>query len=456
MAVPDTRSIALQIMDTMRREDRLATAVLRELLYSRDLPPGVAAGANRLVLGTLRDRGYLDHMLESLMERGLPRKDARLLDLLRLALYELLTARAVPTFATVDRFVALAQAIKGKRVGGFVNAVLRKAARLDRESLVEERSRLPANIRLSLPDWVCEEASLTFGDRWESEMEALNEPSPIALRCPSPQVASEVRKEFQDAGLHPWDGQVSECSLVLPSDEPPYQTMAFAKGRFWPQDEASQLVNEVVAALAGDPLLDACAGQGTKTLALAAGLQDHRIIAADLLHRRVSGLRERVGRVASVQIPAVTADLRSPPFAPGSLARVLLDAPCTGIGTARRHPELLWRRNRKDLRTNSKVQKKLLESLSRTVMPGGYLVYVVCSFLNSEGSKIIQSFLDRHPDWMVADVTAVLPEPARGIWCSLVDYTRLLPGVLPGTVLTSLSILGGDMFYIAVLRFKKE
>lgn len=448
MAGPDHRSLAWTVLDSVRTRDRLATAALRHATERQNPPPEVVGAAHRLVMGTLRERGYLDALLGRLVERQLPRKDKRLMDLLRLALYEMLFMDSIPSYATGSGYVELVRRSKGPRIAGFVNALLRKAARLDPAVEVMARANLPAAIRLSIPEWLLEAAHAIFAGQAEVELARLSSPADIALRTTGDLPRSDLLTELKCEGLSPRPMAENDRGLLLPPGESPYQTLAFTRNRFRPQDRASQFVTDLVIAAGRGDLLDGCSGNGTKAIACAESPRFASITAADLSEHKLNELKTRT----TLPLKTVTMDLTDPALPPSSFDTVLLDAPCTGLGTLRRHPELKWRRKPADGHANSLLQRALLSGVAPLVKPGGLLIYAVCSFLKSEGPDVVESFLTTHPEFSLEPPAQHLQGVAKELTGRLAAANSTLPLHRPGMLLTLPSVMDADLFFVALLR----
>lgn len=437
MKAVDHRSVALSVLDAVRSSNALATAALRKELDRRHIDPRTSAGANRLALGVLRERSFLDWCLQQSVDRKLPGNDARLMDLLRIGAYELLFMGGTPGYATVDSTVDLVKRTKGKRVSGFVNAVLRRTLK-SIPDLLGRRESLPDEMRFSIPGWMLAEARQAFGERTGDELTTLNRPASIALRVHTGRITPEqLKAELESAGLHPTAVPALPAALVLAPEEPPYRTLPFVQGLFWPQDLASQLVTSLAASARPARILDACAGLGTKTLQLALDRTDAQtVVCTDLSERRIDSLR---GRLAQLDIPGIesrVADMTAPPEDLGLFDLVLLDAPCSGLGTLRRHPELKWRRTKADCRDSAALQYALLEATAHLVAPGGALLYTVCSFTHAEGPGVVARFLKTHPEF------SQLPLP---------DGFPAGPAATGPGHLIAPSLMDSDCFYLAWL-----
>ncbi len=447
----DARSTALAVLDSVARSDTLATAVIRKEAEKFDLPPETTALANQLVMGVLRNRTFLDSVLSRAVEKSLPTGDRRLLDVMRLAAFEMLFLDAVPDYATVSAFVNLARATKGPRIGGFVNAVLRKLSTMDRHQLRTSITAMEPEGRFSMPPWIISTARKAFGESWQQEMEALNSPAAIGIHVnPFLNTTAQLVLELADSGIEASTVPGMPLALTVSHKNHPYQTPAFVQGKFWPQDLASHLVAQLASSHPGPLWLDGCCGLGTKTLALAARRQQGSIHASDPNAGRIEALQKRWKALrfpASVS-PSVASllDLSDN----GSFDMVLVDAPCSGLGTLRHHPEIRWRRTLEDIERNSRLQAKLLNKAAGMLNHGAMLVYAVCSFAPEEGPRLVQSFLQQNPRFSPSN-------EARNEMARINDQRRLagLPEILmdeAGGISLPPTLLNSDAFYAAFLQ----
>lgn len=452
MAEPDGRSLALGVLDRVRKEGKLATAALRAELARWDPDPRASALANRLALGVLRERRFLDHIIDHLASRGAPVKDQRLMDILRLGIYELTALDRIPGYASVNRYVDLAKRTKSRRMGGFVNALLRSASKLTPDRLGLMRREAPLAVRLSLPDWLAGKMPGIFSEEWQTVVHRLGSPPPIALRVnPARTTRDALAAALTDMGLTPQTVDWSDLALILPPDQPPYMAVAFLQGHFWPQDLGSQLVCELAAALCPRLLLDGCAGRGTKSFALAGREID--VVAGEPEASRLAELAKREERYAMGPKAKVVLDLAAPPFAAGAFDCVLVDAPCTGLGTIRRHPELKWRRTPADVVVRAELQLRLLGGAAPLLKNQGTLMYVNCTPVLDEGPQVVESFLADNPGFALVPPPRP-PGPLGKLVASLQGAAASLPWYKEGYLMTLPTVLDGDCFFMAFLDYE--
>jgi len=325
------------------------------------------------------------------------------------------------------------------RAAGFVNAVLRKVAALESIPLPPESDVAEyLSVRESHPRWLVERWLRRHGRAGaEAMMVAANEPPPVTVRTNTRAGTREALAAlFAEAGLQAIPTVRSPVGFRLPSPGPVDALVGYAEGRFQVQDEAAQLVGLYAAIPEGARVLDACAAPGGKACHLA---ESHPVVAVDLYAAKLEKIRSEARRLRLEDRIELLAHDATEPF-PESLGRVdavLLDAPCTGLGTLRRHPELRWRREESDLARLATLQRRILERCQEVVPPGGLLVYAVCSTEAEEGQDQVELFLRSHPDFTLE--TSAQAEQLG--WPLAQGALRTLPGPE-----------GMDGFYAARLR----
>ena len=357
-APASARRLALEALGRIDEGER-ANVVLPKLLTDSALDRRDRAFATELVYGATRMRRALDFLVDRLVDRPL---DADVRNVLRLGAYQLVFLRT-PAHASVSATVDLAPG----RARGFVNAVLRRMAREPAPAWPDPPTRL------SYPDWVVRQLAADIGPAAaEAALEQMNAPPPVAERA---------------------DGYV--------------------------QDEASQWVATYVGAEPGERVADLCAAPGGKATALAAA-GARLVVAGDVSADRSSVVAANAHRLGSTAVSVVVADGTAPPLRPGSMDRVLVDAPCSGLGVLRRRPDARWRVQPADVPRLAGLQRRLLDGAAGVVRPGGTLVYSVCTLTHAETEGIDQWLAAEHPEF------EPLPAPA-GPWVPLGRGARLLP-----------------------------
>ena len=297
-------------------------------------------------------------------------------------------------------------------------------------------SDLLAPHRHNLPEWMAQALQAQLGDDFWALAENLQQPAPLDLRVNTFQAKrSEVQKELAQAGIACEPTPFSPWGLRLQGKPALQKTEAFTRGAIEVQDEGSQLLALLVDAHRGEMVVDFCAGAGGKTLALGASMRSTgRLYAFDVSAHRLEALKPRLARSGLSNVhPAAIAHERDERIKrlAGKIDRVLVDAPCSGLGTLRRNPDLKWRQTEKAVAELTAKQTAILDSAARLVKSGGRLVYATCSVLPQENEQIAQAFSQAHPDFVPLNAAQMLEqlkvEGAAGLCTEGGDYLRLWP-----------------------------
>jgi len=463
------RRTAYDVLAAVRDREAYANLLLPKLLAERGLTGRDAALATELAYGTLRGQGTYDAVLAACSDRPLPKLDPPVLDVLRLGTHQLLNTR-VGAHAAVATSVDLAKSVVGPRVSGYVNAVLRRVAMRDLDSWLAiiapdqsaDRDDYLA-VRYSHPSWIVAAYRAALGDKADAPApEAAVRPEEAApADAPAPhdvvaraageaagqaaEATGQARTELE-AALAAGNARPRVTMATFPSGQPRDAVMpaGAAPGRWSPyaftlesgdpaplveagaavvQDEGSQLA---AIALSRAPLpgqrdgvaerwLDMCAGPGGKARLLAglAALGKATLTAAELHPHRAALVADALARVTPPGQPpheVIVADGTKPPWQEGTFDRVLLDAPCTGLGALRRRPEARWRKSEADLKELTALQRDLLRSALKAVRPGGVVAYVTCSPVPAETSAVVSDVTASLPGIEVLDTPAVFPD----------------------------------------------
>lgn len=399
-----------------------------------------------LTSGTLRWQAAIDTILTAVSNRKTDQIDIRARAVARLGIYQLRYLERVPAHAVVNESVEAIRTLGRPRAAGFVNAVLRGVLRMgDRSPLPARpggRAGRFAQVRylattLSHPEWLVERWLGRFGFAATEAWCTFNNSAPTLTARTSGDFEAVLAK-IQETSAGATRAPFVPDAIRLPPG-------AFGKlpvdvrDHLRLQDEGSQLVARVVGARGGERVIDLCAAPGGKTLVLAADMrQSPLLVAGDYRQARVDLLRTTLAR-AGVGAPVVAIDVSKPlPFG-AIFDRVLLDAPCSGLGTLRRDPDLKWSRRPEDLQRFGEAQRTMLEHAAALVRPGGELIYATCSSEPDENATVVRDFLGRHPGFGRAPRAAV---------AARVDESLLTEG---GELETRPDVHGLDAFFAAVL-----
>ncbi|HZI27698.1 MAG TPA: 16S rRNA (cytosine(967)-C(5))-methyltransferase RsmB [Gemmatimonadaceae bacterium] len=352
-----------------------------------------------LVYGLLRRREDLDSALHPRVRGGIARLHADLTDLLRLGVYQLLYMNSVPPYAAIAQTVQLAKVRHGIGASKLANAVLRRVDR-EREQLATEGKAADDEVgqlarKYSHPRWLVERWVSRFGSRdTERLLQRNNEEARVVLR-PWVVVHEQLETSLERSGVLPEDVPLVPDSIQLPQGTALLELAAWRQGHCFVQDPAATLVTRYAALAPGSVVGDFCAAPGGKSLELS---RDARyVLSADRSPARLRRMAENLDRLDAGNVGLVAMDAARP--AASRLDAILLDVPCTGTGTFRRHPDARWRLRHSDLAILAAAQAELLRVAATHVMAGGLLVYSTCSLEHEENDEQVDAFLAQHPDW---------------------------------------------------------
>ena len=382
--------------------------------------------AFEIATGVQRWRATLDHLIVEFARRHIDRLDPEIVEILRLSIYQLLHLTRVPAAAVVDDAVDLAKRAGKKSASGFVNAILRTISRRRGDLPLPPRPADPADraaaldyfsVTLSHPRWLAGRWLDRLGfDTAETWMKFNNTAAPLTLRANRLVTTPEaLTKHLDDEDVRVRPGEFGPDALLV-EEGYPLRGEGLANGWFVVQDEASQLVAIAAAARPGIRVLDACASPGGKTTAMAAAMDGRGlIVASDLRNRRVQLLRQTVQAARASRIAIVQTDLLNPlPFA-ASFDLVVVDAPCSGLGTLRRDPDIRWRRSEHDLPALAAAELRMLRNAAAVVAPGGRLLYATCSSEPDENEAVADAFVASTDQFTPIDARAAAPALAEAV-----------------------------------------
>ena len=416
-----------------------------------------------IATGALRWQGQLDFLIEHYAQRPLSRLDAEVVDILRLGLYQLLHLDRVPAAAAVSEAVALTRHAGKASAAGLVNAVLRAVARrrgalplparpagtdapeLSSSGELREAALSYLSVTLSHPRWLAARWLDRHGfAATEASEQFNNAPAPLTLRVnrlkTDPERVAEALGRY-DVAVVPT--RYAPDGFVVVRGNPLHTPLA-ASGWFVVQDEASQLVALLGTCRPGQRVLDACASPGGKTTAMAAAMQNEGLlVAADIRARRIGLLRRAVVASGARCVRIAQADLRRPLPFESVFDVVVVDAPCSGLGTIRRDPEVRWRRTEFDLARFAAAQRDMLVNAARVVRVTGRMVYATCSSEPEENDAVVEAFLGTHPSFRRVDPRDAASPLASGLLAVLDE---------DGYLRTSPAAHGLEAFFGAVLQ----
>jgi 16S rRNA (cytosine967-C5)-methyltransferase len=418
-AVTDARIAAAEILGDLRRGEFLDASFDRR---SATLDPRDRRFARELVFGMLRRRAMLDALLQDRVKGGLGRLDDDVLDLLRLGAHQLLHMRSVPAYAAIGQTVEIVKQRHGVGAARLANAVLR---RLDREGdaattsgqVVPPADPIDALAMVeSHPRWIVARWVARWGEADTRLLLQANNTEPPLVARPIHAVREQVEAMLEGAGIEVADSALVPDSIVLESPVGSLTTLgAFTQGLIHMQDPASTLVTKYAAFPDGAVVADVCSAPGGKAVELTRHAS--LVLSSDASFTRLRRVRENIARLDLPTMLPYVADARKPALR--SVSAMLIDAPCTGTGTFRRHPDARWRLKPSDLAVMPAIQREILRSAATVVAPGGLLVYSTCSLEMEENDAQVERFLAEQPEWTLE------PPPEGAVPATVLDAGRL-------------------------------
>lgn len=376
---------------------------------------------NAIVYGVLRWRNRLDRVIAESSRTPLKKIDPKVRDILRIAIFQLIYLDRVPDSAAIHTAVELSKAFGKGNVAGFVNGVLRNAQENWRK-VYDPPKNIPVVEQIAwqhaLPIWMAERWVNRFGPKRAMDLAtSLNRIPPITmrvntLRTSTDRLLEEMKDRVGQIEANPWLPDALDFSHP---DGAIDRLPGFRDGMFQIQDAAAQLVGHLLAPRPGERVLDACAGYGGKTGHIAQLMENKgELIAADVSGNKLFRLQHEMQRLGITMVKTEVGDLSDPEKVTrlGRFDRILVDAPCSGMGVIRRNPDIKWVRDRDGFGKFSDRQFRLIDALCRQLRPGGLLVFAVCSTEPEETTEVVEAFTAAHPEMKVESPGTKFPESA--------------------------------------------
>lgn len=420
--VINTRFVALKICLTVIEHGRS---------LSQTLPEGLAQFSDRrernftqnLVLGTLRWQVRLEAIRSHLLKKPMKEKDEDVNQLILIGLYQILYMDT-PEHAAVSETVSVTKSLKKPWAKALLNGVLRTFLR-DREVICAEVDLKPA-YRYSHPQWFVKQMRTAYPQHWQQVLEANNEQAALTLRVNTLQQSrDELLEKLAEVEVEAVAHGNTLQAIVLTKSTDITKLPTYDEGGFSVQDPAAQQAALILQPQAGESILDACAAPGGKTThLLEMSNNEAKVFALEKEPERLDRLAENLYRL-DLEAEYTVGDASQPAdWWSGELFdKVLLDAPCSGTGIIRRHPDIKWHRTPEDIEQLVETQKQILRALWPTLKPGGRLLYATCSTLPQENTLQMQSFIEYEPTAKVIPV-----EAEWGITFASTPGRQILPG----------------------------
>ncbi len=445
------RQTAVNILLEVEEKGAYANVALARALRQQDFAAQDRRFLTELVYGAVKAGGTLDWMLRRYVNRPLKKIEPRIRAILRLGLYQLFYLDKVPASAACNTAVELAKKGGHRGSSGFVNAVLRTAVR-EPEKAAFPTGKGHATEHLALaschPQWLVKHWVRALGfDAAEKLCHFDNTEAPLCLRTNTlKNTPEELAIALREAGVKCVPSAWTPEGFVVQEHGALDALAPLQDGRCQVQDESSMLVAHVVAPQPGEFIIDCCAAPGGKTTHLAQLMQNRgRIVAGDIYEHKLARIQENADRLGIGMIEPVLVDAREigQKYA-GQADRVLVDAPCSGLGVLRRKPDARWHKSLEKIKALPPLQLAILESAAQAVRPGGVLVYSTCTIEQAENQDVVRAFLADHAEFRLEQTGSFLPPLPQAARHAQDDMVQLYP-----------QVDGTDGFFIARLSKRR-
>lgn len=400
------RETALHALYRFETQGALVRDILDDMLRRSRLDERDRALSTELAYGALRWRGRIDWILDRCVQRGIGSLTPWIRNILRLGVYQLLMMDQIPDAAATHEMVELAKRYGHAGTARLTNAVLRTVIRRREEFETPPRFADPVMdlcVRYSYPRWLIQRWVDRYGHEEAAALcEAGNRPPPVVIRSNRLKTtAAALADRLKAQGVEARSGRYLQDFLTLSAPGDVRRLAGFSEGWFQVQDESAGLAVRLLDPQPGETVVDLCCAPGGKTIYIAELMRNRGcIVGADLSPVRLRRLQEHARRMGVDRVIPVAMDGQTPGLRI-QVDRVLVDAPCTGLGTVSRRAELRWRRQPEDIVEAQKLQQALIEQGAGLVRPGGVLVYSTCTIEPEENEAVILAFRERHPEFRV-------------------------------------------------------
>lgn len=408
------RGLAVKLLSRYESSDSFIDKLLEGELRRSDLSPVDRALVTELVNGTIRWQTKLDWVLTGFYHGEFTKCLPYVKNAMRIALYQMLFLSKIPPPAAINESVEIVKQFKGERHAGVVNGVLRNILRnlqTIRYPVKEENAVLYDSVVYSHPQWMVRRYHERFGEH-EAEllMQANNHRPMLTLRVNTLRTSVEqVERELDEAGITHERSPLHPSSILINSLRDVRSLPLFTEGHVSVQDVSASLAVQLAAPKPGMTVVDLCAAPGGKAIYAAELMQDQgTVLALEKYESKLRFINENAERLGVTSITAQQGDAREITL-DKQADLVLVDAPCSGLGTLSKKPDIKWRRDLDDVRTMAKLQREILDHAATLVKSGGVIVYSTCTIEPEENQYVVKDFLERHPEFMLQPAEELLP-----------------------------------------------
>ncbi|NBI29610.1 16S rRNA (cytosine(967)-C(5))-methyltransferase RsmB [Chengkuizengella marina] len=404
--IPTARELAMEILTKVDEKKAYSNILLNESLNKFKLERQEVALTTEIVYGTIQRMNTIDYFLDQFLNKKVRKLQPWVRNLLRLSFYQLYYLDRIPDHAVVNEAVNISKRKGHRGISGMVNAVLRNIIRKKDQIALPSTSNIVQHISLkhSHPEWMVRRWVHQFGEEIAEQIcKANNETPHVSVRVNTlKQDRDSIVKEMQQEALKVSPSSISADGIVVESGGNMAHSAWFKEGKISIQDESSMLVAAVIDPKKNETILDCCAAPGGKTTHIAEKMENTGVIWANDIHQHKKKLiDEQVERLhlKNIKTSVEDAALLIKKFEKQSFDRILLDAPCSGLGVIRRKPDLKWVKSESDIEEITQIQLGILCKIADLVKPGGVLVYSTCTIEASENEHIIKAFLSQNPQF---------------------------------------------------------
>lgn len=446
------REIAVQALLEIMEEDAYNSVTLKKLLKQNGaMPPRDRAFVTEIVNGTLRNIYYIDYVLNQISTVKTEKMKPWILALLRMSVYQLLFLDKVPVSAVCNEAVELTKGKGFGKLSNFVNGVLRNVIRKEEEIQLPSEEENPVEyltVRYSHPTWLLKMWLHQYDYDFVKDLCEKNNQAPrVTIACNTTKTTREaLQKELEQEGVRVAKGRWNDNALLLSKTADMGKLDAFQKGYFHVQDESSLLAVAVLDPQKGEKILDVCAAPGGKSFSIGEKMENNgTVVSRDIFPHKVFLMEEGAKRLGLSIVQAQEWDATV--FKEEDREqydRVLIDAPCSGLGLIRKKPDIRLKKNGNAIDELEKIQREILKQGSQYVKGGGVLVYSTCTLCPKENLKNIQWFLKENPQYRLEDISSLLPQD------------MVFPTAKEGYVNLFPHIHETDGFFVARMRREQE
>ena len=430
------RQIALDILVDVNKNKAYSNIAINRRFKATKIEIVDRKLITELVYGVIENLIYLDHIIKTLSKIRIKKLNVSVLNILRMGLYQIIFLDKIPVFAAVNESVNLTKKNDHKSAG-FVNGILRNYTRNMNDISIPSLETDPVNhlsIVYSHPNWLVDKWLRQFGqEKTILLLKANNEKPPLTIRVNTLKTSKNHLKNILiDENLEISDGLYMDEAIHINNVGSIEELDSFQQGLFQVQDESSMMVARILDPQKGDAVIDVCAAPGGKTTHIAQLMEDTGyILARDIYDHKLKLINDNAGRLGIHIIHTQTYDAKElDKDSIEKFDKVLVDAPCTGLGIIRRKPELKYNKTPENLMEIAELQFEILSNSSKYVKKGGILLYSTCTITNEENHGVVERFLYHNKDFEISDINAYLPKElnTKGIGLQLYPHLHKTDG----------------------------